>query len=84
MKRSLLLILCACIPAFVALGCGAGEPEQKVPDKSAFDKKAPPPDWRGPGQAGAPGGGPGAGAPPGGEPVVPDNIKNGTGIPGGQ
>ena len=76
MKRVQALFLCACIPALCALGCDSGS-EQRVPTKSDFDKKAPPPEWRGPGQAGAPGGAAG-GPPPGSGPVtVPEKILKG-------
>ncbi len=80
MKKAQMLILCATVPAFFALGCGAGE-DQKAPDKAAFEQKAVPPEWKGPGQPGAPGSAPSGapGGPPAGSgPIqVPPNIKGG-------
>lgn len=45
------------VGGFVIAGCGA-DSTQQTPSKEAFKKRPPPPEWRGPGQPGAPGGAP--------------------------
>ena len=79
MKKRIFL---AAIPllALVAFGCGSSK-NGETPGYTAkdFAKSPPPPQYRGPGQPGAPGSGPG-GPPKGSGPInVPANIANGGG-----
>gem|GEM_PF-2841163 len=75
MKKQLLVLVPVLILGLA--GCGSSGGEEKGYSKDDFKKSGPPPQYKGPGQAGAPGGaapasGP-AGMPPGGPP------NNGTG-----
>ncbi len=73
-----LTLIAALLGVVLAFGAGCSDAEQPAPKKEDFQKTAPPANWRGPGQPGAPGG-PAAGPPKGSGPIdVPDNIKNGT------
>jgi len=64
------------ICSILVVGCASTD--QPAPDKSAFQKKPVPPQWRGPGQPGGPAGGL-AGGPAGAPSGPPPGFKPPTG-----